>query len=109
MSTLTGMSASRSNKKRRAPAPPGPPKVQTSKSITNLIDERRDDPINYQMSNSKSMSMSNLKNLDRHRSNASSISATGSVTSINSLGKKRRAPPPPKKQSTPLPIPEETP
>ena len=40
MSTLTGMSVNRSNKKRRAPAPPGPPKVQTSKSITNLVDER---------------------------------------------------------------------
>ena len=58
------------------------------------------------------MSMSNLKNIDRHyRSNASVISNTGSVTSINSVGKKRRAPAPPgaKKQVLPEPISEETP
>ena len=65
---------------------------------------------------SKSMSMSNLnnKNLDRMqmKSNVSTISAD-STTSINSLGKKRRAPlPPMKKQQLILnqgSIPEETP
>ena len=135
MSTVTGMT-NRSNKKRRAPAPPGPSKVQTSKSITSLVDERyvkksshistftlnntfytfrrRNDVVdNHQLSisNSKSMSMSNLKNIDRNlnRSNASVISNTGSVTSINSVGKKRRAPVPPAVKKVPEPISEETP
>merc|ERR1711953_933809 len=114
MSTVTGMT-NRSNKKRRAPAPPGPSKVQTSKSITSLVDERRRNDVvdNHQLSisNSKSMSMSNLKNIDRNlnRSNASVISNTGSVTSINSVGKKRRAPVPPAVKKVPEPISEETP
>ena len=57
------------------------------------------------------MSMSNLKNIDRNlnRSNASVISNTGSVTSINSVGKKRRAPVPPAIKKVPEPISEETP
>ena len=50
--------------------------------------------------------MSNLSH--SMRSNVSTISATESITSINSIGKKRRAPIPPKKPMT-ISIPEETP
>merc|ERR1712045_907189 len=119
MSTLTNASgatgAARSaTKKRRAPPPPGPPKVQPSKSIPVLTQE----PSHSHLP-SKSVSLSNLNhgNLDRvmvrDGTNLSTISS-GSVTSISSLGKKKRAPAPPPKQKlypsvTQISIPEETP
>lgn len=112
----------RAVKKRRAPPPPGPPKVQPSKSTTCLVIDQGDIQDTFIRSGhnqlpSKSMSMSNLKSLDHRslgRSNMSTIS-TDSNTSINSLGKKRRAPlPPPSSSSTlklmnQVSIPEETP
>merc|ERR1712141_64046 len=115
MSTLTAASGAgppRTNKKRRAPPPPGPPKVQPSKSIPTLSQDT-----NHSDLPSKSVSMSNLnnRNLDRMIRDGTNLStiSSGSVTSISSLGKKKRAPAPPpaskKSTVTQISIPEETP